>query len=90
MAAILRVRTTDGTVIDIPAIKGADGDSAYDIAKDNGFEGTEEEWLESLKANVDANNILPVVTASDNGKFLRVVNGKWTASSVSNAEEASF
>ncbi len=28
---------------------GADGKSAYDIAVDNGFEGTEEEWLESLR-----------------------------------------
>ena len=29
--------------------QGADGKSAYEIALDNGFEGTEEEWLESLK-----------------------------------------
>lgn len=28
---------------------GADGKSAYEIACDYGFEGTEEEWLESLK-----------------------------------------
>lgn len=28
---------------------GADGKSAYQIAVDNGFEGTEEEWLASLK-----------------------------------------
>lgn len=28
---------------------GADGKSAYDIAVENGFEGTLEEWLESLK-----------------------------------------
>lgn len=28
---------------------GADGKSAYEIAVDNGFEGTEEEWLASLK-----------------------------------------
>lgn len=28
---------------------GADGKSAYDIAVKNGFEGTEAEWLESLK-----------------------------------------
>lgn len=28
----------------------ARGKSAYEVAKDNGFEGTEEEWLESLKA----------------------------------------
>lgn len=32
---------------------GADGKSAYEVALDNGFVGTEEEWLESLKANVD-------------------------------------
>ncbi len=28
---------------------GKDGESAYEIATNNGFEGTEEEWLESLK-----------------------------------------
>lgn len=31
------------------SIEGADGKSAYEIAVDNDFEGTEEEWLESLK-----------------------------------------
>lgn len=30
------------------------------------------------------------VTASDNGKFMRVVDGKWAAVTVPNAEEASF
>ena len=30
-----------------------DGLSAYEIAKQNGFEGTEEEWLESLHADCD-------------------------------------
>ena len=30
---------------------GADGDSAYDIAVDNGFVGTEEQWLASLKGD---------------------------------------
>lgn len=29
------------------------GESAYDIAKKNGFEGTEQEWLESLKSKVE-------------------------------------
>lgn len=28
---------------------GSDGKSAYDIAKDNGFEGSEEDWINSLK-----------------------------------------
>ena len=30
-----------------------DGLSAYDIAVKNGFTGTEQEWLESLKADTD-------------------------------------
>lgn len=33
---------------------------------------------------------LPTVTASDNGKFLRVVNGAWAASSISDANGVSF
>lgn len=33
---------------------------------------------------------VPIVTTSDNGKFLRVVNDAWTAATVPNAEEASF
>lgn len=33
---------------------------------------------------------LPSVTSSDNGKFLRVVNGAWAAASVSNANGVSF
>ena len=31
------------------AVYGSDGESAYEIALRNGFEGTEAEWLESLK-----------------------------------------
>lgn len=30
------------------ALKGEDGKSAYQIAVDNGFKGSESEWLESL------------------------------------------
>jgi hypothetical protein len=30
------------------------------------------------------------VTTADNGKFLRVVNGAWVASSIPNAEEGKF
>lgn len=32
-------------------IIGKDGKSAYQIAKDNGYEGSEEDWLNSLKGN---------------------------------------
>lgn len=34
-----------------PGPAGADGKSAYQIAVDNGFSGTEEEWLASLKGS---------------------------------------
>ena len=42
---------TDGTraLNGKPGKNGADGKSAYEIALKNGFEGTEPEWLESLK-----------------------------------------
>lgn len=33
---------------------------------------------------------LPIVTDSDNGKFLRVVAGQWSAQSIPNAEEVAF
>lgn len=33
----------------LPGTNGMDGKSAYEIAVDNGFAGTETEWLESLK-----------------------------------------
>jgi hypothetical protein len=34
--------------------------------------------------------LLPAVTTSDNGKFLRVVEGAWTASSIASASGGSF
>lgn len=33
---------------------------------------------------------VPAVTASDNGKFLRVINGAWAAVSIANANGGSF
>ena len=42
--------------VNMPNVKGEagkDGDSAYLTAVKNGFVGTEREWLESLKANID-------------------------------------
>lgn len=33
---------------------------------------------------------LPAVTPSDNGKFLRVVNGAWAAVTITNANGGSF
>ena len=46
--SILKVKDINGNVIDIPAIRGY---SAYQSAVANGFKGTEEEWLASLKGD---------------------------------------
>lgn len=52
--------TTDvDLVLNIPRPK-----SAYDIAVDNGFKGTEAEWLESLKAGIGAKNIIEFTAGS--------------------------
>ena len=42
-----------------------------------------QEWKDAAKE-------LPAVTASDNGKFLRVVSGAWAAVEIANANGASF
>lgn len=55
---------------------GQKGKSAYEIALEHGFKGSEEAWLNSLKADSE---ILKNVTSADNGKVLGVENGsaKW-------------
>lgn len=42
--------------------KGDNGLSAYEIALGSGYEGTEEEWLESLKANYDDTELTNRIT----------------------------
>ena len=42
-----------------------------------------QEWKDAAKE-------LPTVTASDNGKFLRVVSGAWAAVEIANANGGSF
>lgn len=44
----IQVAALIATAIDNAELVGVPGDSAYDVAVDNGFIGTEEEWLESL------------------------------------------
>lgn len=61
------------------------------IAVPEWVETTEEivqTWTEELEP--DENRLLPVVSSSDNGKFLRVASGAWTAATVPSAETASF
>lgn len=44
---------------------GVDGKSAYQIAVDNGFVGTESEWLESLKGSGGGNSSVVYLSESD-------------------------
>lgn len=65
----------DSTVPGPPGSDGADGDSAYEVAVNNGFSGTEEEWLTSLVgpegpegpagADGDTLGILPWIVVTD-------------------------
>ena len=50
-------------------------------------------WIGATDTGTSASGAecaLPTISAADNGKFLRVVNGAWVAAVVDNAEEASF
>jgi hypothetical protein len=50
-----------------PGETGADGKSAYEIAVENGFSGTEEEWLISLEGTDGINGKSAYQVAVDNG-----------------------
>lgn len=47
--------------------KGSDGKSAYQIAVDNGFTGTQEQWLASLVGQSGTNGKSAYQIAVDNG-----------------------
>ena len=61
----------------------------YQVIKSNDVATTSKAGLMSAADKVKVNGI-PSVSTSDNGKFLRVVNGAWAAVTVSNAEEVRF
>ena len=56
---------------------GKDGDVIYGL-------------LYQLEARYIIGDVLPLVSAEDEGKFLRVINGDWNVATVLNAEEAKF
>ena len=54
---------------------GQDGKSAYDIAVEQGFQGTEAEWLESLKGQDGQDGI--VMDAPSDGRLYGRMNANW-------------
>jgi hypothetical protein len=61
-----RTWTWDGTRWESVQIEAK---SAYQTAVDNGFSGTEAEWLESLKANYPATAVSSDITLEDNNRY---------------------
>ena len=48
----VELREMINSIADGNGLRGEDGKSAFEIAKENGFTGTEQEWLESLKGEM--------------------------------------
>ena len=68
------------------ALRMSDSVNYIYVKQKYGSNGWVSSWTE-LKTNGE---ILPTVTSSDNGKFLRVINGAWAATTVPNASGVSF
>lgn len=72
-SSVIEVYNDDGFEFDVAIASGAKGDqglSAYEVAVENGFTGTEEEWLDSLKAESlpsggTAGQVLSKIDSSD-------------------------
>lgn len=54
--------------VGLPGTDGLKGKSAYEIAVDHGYPGTEEQWLESLKGEIpDREYLLKALNLHDEG-----------------------
>lgn len=70
MAKVLRIKNEHEDWVSVPCITG---DSAYAVAQKNGFNGTEEQWLDSLKTRFK-------VTEVDGGYLVEVTDSQATSS----------
>lgn len=64
-------------------IEGTKGDSAYQIAVKNGFEGTEKKWLESLKGDKGDKGELVALVKEEEGKNISIESANLPAIEVS-------
>ena len=82
----------DQAVSDVQNNKAAWGSKPQPSATTPKAPGTASAGSESAYARGDHVHPreLPTVTASDNGKFLRVVSGAWAAAEIPNANGGSF
>lgn len=71
--SILKVKDINGNIIDIPAIRGY---NAYQLALMYGFEGTEEEWLESLKGEKGDQGPVYELTDTDINRIIEALKAE--------------
>jgi hypothetical protein len=69
---------------------GEDGASAYDIAVENGFEGTEQEWLDSLVGGGSGGDIADFIFTNNGGDSTITLPGAKVLSIISGEEEDLF
>lgn len=69
--------------------KGADGAPGIYYGTTQPTGDTHPVWIDP-GGDHDDGGLLPAVTAADNGKFLRVVNGTWAAAAINDANGVSF
>lgn len=69
--------------------KGADGAPGIYYGATQPTGDTHPVWIDP-DGDHDDGGLLPAVTAADNGKFLRVVNGAWAAAAINDANGVSF
>lgn len=67
--------TTFEVVLTEMQVPGADGLSAYEVAVENGFVGTEEEWLLSLKGD-DGSDVTVLAEIGAINTALDTINGQ--------------
>lgn len=80
----LTITSASGTsTADLKGEKGDDGKSAFAAAQDGGFEGTEVEFGTKL---AELLTLLTSITEADEGKVLKVIDGKLSLVAVDNSE----
>ena len=65
---------TEYTTAPVSTVKGDEGKSAYEVAVDEGYSGTEEEWLESLKGDEGVSPTVEVKESTETRYVLTITD----------------
>ena len=80
--------TVAAELVDLPTVPT----KVSELTNDSGYITAAQAPVQSVNGKTGAVTVreVPAVTAADNGKFLRVVNGAWAAAEIANANGGSF